>query len=49
MPEVRAALAAHDPGLPNGEFYPLERLVDNAVAPRRLVTRLLGLLLRRWP
>jgi putative ABC transport system permease protein len=40
--EVRAALASHDPSLPNGEFYPLERLVDNAVAPRRLITRLLG-------
>jgi putative ABC transport system permease protein len=42
VPEVRGALAAHDPSLPSGEFYPLERLVDNAVAPRRLVTRLLG-------
>jgi ABC-type antimicrobial peptide transport system permease subunit len=39
---VRAALQAHDPSLPNGEFYPLDRLVDNAVAPRRLITRLLG-------
>lgn len=42
VPEVRAALAAYDPTLPNGEYYPLERLVDNAVAPRRLITRLLG-------
>ncbi|HEY6552257.1 MAG TPA: ABC transporter permease, partial [Vicinamibacteria bacterium] len=42
VPDVRAALTAHDPGLPNGEFYPLERLIDNAVAPRRLITRLLG-------
>ena len=41
-PEVRAALTAHDPSLPSGEFYPLERLIDNAVAPRRLITRLLG-------
>jgi len=41
-PEVRAALAAYDPTLPSAEFYPLERLVDNAVAPRRLITRLLG-------
>ncbi|HEY5908855.1 MAG TPA: FtsX-like permease family protein, partial [Vicinamibacteria bacterium] len=40
--DVRAALLAHDPSLPNGEFYPLERLIDNAVAPRRLITRLLG-------
>ena len=30
------------PALPTGEFYPLSRLVDNAVAPRRLITRLLG-------
>lgn len=42
VPEVRAALAAYDPGLPNAEFYPLERLIDNAVAPRQLITRLLG-------
>jgi predicted permease len=42
VPEVRAALAAYDPALPNGEFYELDRLVDNAVAPRRLITRLLG-------
>ncbi len=40
--EVRAALAAHDPTLPNGQYYELERLIDNAVAPRRLITRLLG-------
>jgi putative ABC transport system permease protein len=42
VPEVRAALAEYDPTLPNGEFYELERLVDNAVGPRRLITRLLG-------
>ncbi|HET6898669.1 MAG TPA: ABC transporter permease, partial [Vicinamibacteria bacterium] len=42
VPDVRAALAAYDPGLPTGEFYELDRLVDNAVAPRRLITRLLG-------
>ncbi len=41
-PEVRAALAAYDPSLPTGEFYELERLIDNAVAPRRLTTQLLG-------
>jgi ABC-type antimicrobial peptide transport system permease subunit len=40
--DVRRALAAHDPALPSGDFYPLERLVDDAVAPRRLITRLLG-------
>ena len=42
VPEVRAAIAAFDPTLPNGEFYELERLVNDAVAPRRFITRLLG-------
>ncbi len=42
VPEVRGTLAAFDPSLPNGEYYELDRLVDNAVAPRRLITRLLG-------
>jgi hypothetical protein len=41
-PEVRAALAAHDPTLPNGDYYPLDRLIENAVAPRRLTTQLLS-------
>ena len=42
VPDVRAALVAFDPSLPNGEYYELDRLVDNAVGPRRLITRLLG-------
>ena len=42
VPEVHAALVAHDPDLPNGEYYELDQLVDNAVGPRRLITRLLG-------
>jgi predicted permease len=42
VPEVRSALASYDPSMPNGEFYELERLVDDAVAPRRLITQLLG-------
>ena len=42
LPEVRTALTAFDPGLPTGEYRPLEQLVDNAVGPRRLITRLLG-------
>jgi predicted permease len=42
IPEVRAAIAAFDPTLPTGEFYELERLVSDAVAPRWLITRLLG-------
>jgi predicted permease len=41
--DVRAALISHDPALPTGEFYALERLVDNAIAPRQLVTNLLGI------
>jgi predicted permease len=42
LPEVRAALTAFDPGLPTGEYKKLEALIDNAVGPRRLITRLLG-------
>ena len=42
VPEVRAALAAFDPSLPTGEYQSLEHLIDNAVGPRRLITRLLG-------
>lgn len=41
-PEIRAAIAAYDSAIPNREFYELDRLVDDAVAPRRLITRLLG-------
>jgi predicted permease len=40
--EVRAALKAYDPTLPNSEFTTLEQIVDRAVAPRRLITNLLG-------
>jgi ABC-type antimicrobial peptide transport system permease subunit len=40
-PEIRSALAAYDPMMPTGEYYELEKLVDDAVAPRRLITRLL--------
>jgi putative ABC transport system permease protein len=28
--------------MPNGEFYELEHLIDDAVAPRRLITQLLS-------
>jgi predicted permease len=41
-PEVRAALSAYDPDLPSGSFYKLDQLIDNAVGPRRLVTKLLS-------
>ena len=40
--EVRSALAAYDPSLPTNGFYELEQLIDNAVAPRRLITRILS-------
>ncbi len=42
VPDVRAALADYDPALPTGGYYNLERLIDNAVGPRQLITRLLG-------
>jgi putative ABC transport system permease protein len=42
VPEVRAALTGFDPGVPTGEFRALDRLIDDAVGPRRLITRLLG-------
>ena len=42
IPEVRTALTNHDPNLPNSEYYELDRLIDNAVGPRRLIPRLLG-------
>jgi ABC-type antimicrobial peptide transport system permease subunit len=44
VPDVRAALTAFDASLPNSEYYELETLIDNAVAPRRLITELLGFL-----
>ncbi|HWN95908.1 MAG TPA: ABC transporter permease [Methylomirabilota bacterium] len=42
VPDVRAALQAYDPTLPNSEFTTLDQIVDRAVAPRRLITNLLG-------
>ncbi len=42
VPQVRAALTAYDPALPTSGYHPLERLVDDAVGPRELITRLLG-------
>jgi predicted permease len=40
--DVRAAMKAFDPALPNSEFTTLDQIVDDAVAPRRLITHLLG-------
>ncbi len=42
VPAVRAALAEYDTKLPTTGFYKLERLVDDAVGPRKFITRLLG-------
>ena len=42
VPEVRAALAEYDPTLPKAGFRTLDRLIDDAVGPRRFITRLLG-------
>lgn len=42
VPDVRATLANYDRDLPSGGFYKLERLIDDAVGPRSLITRLLG-------
>jgi len=42
VPAVRAAIQKYDPTLPNSEFTTLEQIVDHAVAPRRLITHLLG-------
>ena len=42
VPDVRVALKDFDPMLPNSEFTTLEQIVDHAVAPRRLITNLLG-------
>lgn len=42
VPDVRAALTAYDPGIPNGNYYNLGSLIENAVAPRCLIMQLLG-------
>lgn len=42
VPDVRAALAEYDRALPNGGFHTLTSLIDDAVGPRELITRLLG-------
>lgn len=42
IPDVRAALVAYDPSLPNGAFQTLDQIVETAVGPREFITRLLG-------
>jgi len=41
-PDVRAAMKAYDASLPATESVTLGQIVDRAVAPRRLITRLLS-------
>lgn len=41
-PDVRAVLKSFDRDLPASEFTSLDQIVDRAVAPRRLITSLLG-------
>src|SRR6185503_17443927 len=41
-PDVRTVMKTFDPNLPATEFTTLEQIVDHAVAPRKLITRLLG-------
>jgi predicted permease len=42
IPEVRAVLHQLDPDMAVGEFKPLLQILDQAVAPKRLMTLLLG-------
>jgi len=42
VPDVRASMKAFDPALPNSEITTLDQIIDDAVAPRRLITHLLG-------
>jgi predicted permease len=40
--DVRTTLKSYDPMLPNAEYTTLDQIVEHAVAPRRLITELLG-------
>ena len=42
IPDVRAAIKEFDPALPSNEFTSLDEVVDQAIAPRRLVTGILS-------
>jgi predicted permease len=42
IPDVRAAIKEFDPTLPSNEFTTLDQIVDRAIAPRRLITGMLG-------
>jgi predicted permease len=43
IPAVRASLRTLDPNMPLNDFRLLDEIVENAVAPKRLITLLLGL------
>ena len=56
IPDVRAAMKVFDPAMASNEFTTLDQILDRAIAPRRLVTGILSLLLfsrapagRPWP
>jgi putative ABC transport system permease protein len=42
VPDIRAALREFDPTLASNEFTTLEQIVDQAIAPRKLITGILG-------
>jgi predicted permease len=42
IPNVRAAIKEFDPMLPSNEFTTLDQIVDQAIAPRRLITGILS-------
>jgi putative ABC transport system permease protein len=42
IPDVRAAIKEFDSALASNEFIPLDQVVDQAIAPRRLITGILS-------
>jgi len=42
IPDVRTAIKELDPALASNEFTTLDQIVDRAIAPRRLITGMLG-------
>ncbi|UCF17628.1 MAG: FtsX-like permease family protein, partial [Phycisphaerales bacterium] len=42
IPDVRTAMKEFDPAMASNEFTTLDQIVDRAIAPRRLITRLLS-------
>ena len=42
IPDIRAAMKEVDPALASNEFTALDQTLDRAIAPRRLITQILG-------